>query len=861
MEPLYLLAEELEYELMLRGVYNVSNARARTVALRDLLAKEKIGLALAPTSSKTLFSSSEELSKCSKIYADILAKVDDSQVGRTGQLQCMSRLLHLKSRIVRILPASPQETSQMKDLIGGTKNIIKYLTPQLNDDTSSSRTDRNKSVPQGPIPTPNPRRFSLPEKQGIRRSSSPVSVPVNIVSQNSRIPSALGSGIDTRGAQAQTELESGYEPQSLHREEEVNRISVRHSIRSLTSGQERQKTPPIFGERQRNNDIAQDDLIFNDQQPSSFALRTSELNPEAIAFRPSFRSLSDRFAALQVHSPDKTVVIEDCFSDEEVEAPNTLVNPNRVNTNSLPLQSQSRRNPQILPKTRPNEQTNSHQFSRPLANLQTESYHLLLPNKQPQSKSKPELYQFPLSYKQPKSKAQPESYQFPLPNNQPQSKSQPDPSQFSWSHKIPQQNSKPVPSPERQPLPHLPPRQYSLAGYDRSESPPQRAFAEQVDSHRRRYGDNLYVPRNTQANVNYSESPPRPAFAEQVDSHRGRYGNDPYVPRNTQTDHNFADEPNRFGHDNNQHQAGYSSERYRKTVPVHQWRISFSGEGRGLHLYDFLSQVEMYRSSERLSSRDLLDSAVHLLTGRALKWFGLTRRSYFSWEQLVEAMKREFLPPSYDYSLLAEITNRMQKSTESCAEYMTHMQSLFDCLPMDLAEGHKIFIVQKNLLPKYALGVAPIPIISLSHLADVCRRIDGAYNRQSQIQLPFQQTPQFGHKQFSSRSRESYGLDEYNKEGSGDEQEVFEMRRHGTARKAGASAGIGKTTGSTPKVSCWNCDNPDHVYQDCREEKRNKFCYKCGKKGFISWDCPKCKGNAQQSPKEGEPDSATQKPL
>lgn len=838
MEPLHLLTEELEYELVLRGVYNVSNTRARTGALRDLLAKEKIGLALAPTSSKTLFSSSEELSKCSKIYADILAKVDDPQLGETGQRQCMSRLLHLKNRIVRILPASPQETSQMKDLIDGTKNIIKYLMPQVNDNAYSSLTDRNKSVTQSSIPVPSPRRFSLPENQEIRRSFSPVSVPVNIVSQNSRISSAFGSGVDTRGAHAQTEFESDYEPQSLHREEESDRISVRHSIRSLTRGQERQKTPPIFNERQRNNDIAQDDLIFNDQQPSSSVLRTSELNPDAIAFRPSFRSLSDRFAALRLQGNllDKTVVIEDCISDEEVEAPNILVNPNRFNANSLPRsQLQSRSNPQIQPKPRPNVQTDSHQFSRPQANLQTETNHLLLQNKQPQSKS----YQFPLPNQQPQSKSQPESYEFPLPNNQPQSKSQPGASQFSLSHKKPQQNSQPVPGPKMQPY----------------------CRAEQVDSRGGRYNDNLYVPRNTQANFDYSRTPPRPAFAEQVDSHRGRHSNDPYVHRNTRTDHNFADEPNRFGHDNNQHQAGYPSERYRKTVPVHQWRISFSGEGRGLHLYDFLSQVEMYRSSERLSSRDLLDSAVHLLTGRALKWFGLTRRNYFSWEQLVEAMKKEFLPPSYDYSLLAEITNRMQKSNESCAEYMTHMQSLFDCLPMNLDEEHKIFIVQKNLLPKYALGVAPIPIISLSHLADVCRRIDGAYNRQSQVQLPFQQTPQFGHKQFSSRSRESYGLDEYNKEGSGDEQEVCEMRRHGTARKAGTSAGIGKTTGSTSRVICWNCDSPDHIYQDCREEKRNKFCYKCGKKGFISWDCPKCKGNAQQNPKEGEPDSAAQKPL
>lgn len=49
MEPLYLLAEELEYELMLRGVYNVSNARARTGALETFwLKKKSVSLLLLP---------------------------------------------------------------------------------------------------------------------------------------------------------------------------------------------------------------------------------------------------------------------------------------------------------------------------------------------------------------------------------------------------------------------------------------------------------------------------------------------------------------------------------------------------------------------------------------------------------------------------------------------------------------------------------------------------------------------------------------------------------------------------------------------------------------------------------------------
>lgn len=46
----------------------------------------------------------------------------------------------------------------------------------------------------------------------------------------------------------------------------------------------------------------------------------------------------------------------------------------------------------------------------------------------------------------------------------------------------------------------------------------------------------------------------------------------------------------------------------------------------------------------------------------------------------------------------------------------------------------------------------------------------------------------------------------------------------------------------TPRNSksvCWNCTRQGHLFKDCRE-RRNTFCYTCGKRDFTSRNCPDC---------------------
>lgn len=296
-------------------------------------------------------------------------------------------------------------------------------------------------------------------------------------------------------------------------------------------------------------------------------------------------------------------------------------------------------------------------------------------------------------------------------------------------------------------------------------------------------------------------------------------------------------------------------DRFRKTVPVYQWRVSFSGDSKGVHLYDFLSKISMYKRSEQITDEDLLLSIGHLLTGKALQWYVAEGDMYHSLPALVDAMRRRFLPPDYDYRLQLEISNRQQKTSESFAEYMTHMKSLFKCLSVPMTEAQQVCILKKNLLQKYAIGVANAPDGSLARLCEICERLDDVFNRDSNLTMPFQETV----SKFSRPFNRSYGnyreanvidVDCDSKSDSAEEQELCAMhasRRSNTNKFIRPRSSNNDAVKSSSSIECWNCKQNGHVFNDCSKPQLNRFCFKCGNPDVIVNNCSKCKGNANQN--------------
>lgn len=266
----------------------------------------------------------------------------------------------------------------------------------------------------------------------------------------------------------------------------------------------------------------------------------------------------------------------------------------------------------------------------------------------------------------------------------------------------------------------------------------------------------------------------------------------------------------------------------RRPVPINQWKISFSGDGKGLHLHDFLAQVELLQKSERLSDEDLVYGLAHLLTGTARTWLTTVQGRFRAWSEVATAMKQRFLPDNYDYMLLHQISNNTQKPSESIVEFLTNMNALFNCLTIPITEQHKLFLIQKNLLPKYAMSIAPLGICSMERLLEVGRRMDCAFLPQSQ-QLPFQ--PNTGY--FKPNPRNISLIDDTNNDDESNQVELLELRRR-------------NQTVRTP-IRCWNCNATGHSFHDCPSERTGLFCYRCGSQNVTSISCKNCPKNGRRS--------------
>lgn len=287
--------------------------------------------------------------------------------------------------------------------------------------------------------------------------------------------------------------------------------------------------------------------------------------------------------------------------------------------------------------------------------------------------------------------------------------------------------------------------------------------------------------------------------------------------------------------------------RSRRTIPVNQWNVKFSGEG-GMSLSEFLGEVELFAQSEQFSDQELFASAIHLFSGHARKWFKANYDDFMSWEELVVALKEEFQSENYDFLLLSEIDSRLQGKDEPFSSFLAEMRILFGKLNASLSEKYKLFVLKKNMIPSHAMAISMLNITSVRELAIVCKRLDSAkflqdkQNSASGIACfvePAYRTP-FTRRVYRNNVNEVEGSDVPFQE----ENEVSELRRNFNTRKPEYKnpGNDQRQSGETFEKLCYNCDGKDHFFRNCTAE-RKIFCYICGQKGATVNTCPRCRAN------------------
>lgn len=736
--------EELEYELELRGIFNLPNVRARTAALRDILNNEEAGVSIPPKSSAHLRSADEELIICTELFHDVINVAETAIANNQplGVCESSQRLHHLMMRLERVLPVNEEQNSRSTNLLDC---IYEAICGLFKATRAKELNLKNCSLLGRSIRRP------LPSTKNImlNRGSDTVSAEIS------------GMLFDTRGAAAinTNEINLGLDTDGAHNGGDgVSLIEF--------------------------DDIGDENRGVIDSDRLSRQSTITEAAASHSLGRVLERQSQDR--RQKISSP--------ILGERHTTTPGHL--KTNLNNNAFSRQT-------IIPQNSIGLRTNSN-----LGNIYRA-------NGQPFVNSRPQI----TSSRQPVNN---------FANTNQNFTSNPGGLNFSFR---------------------------------RSEVGNNVTNFEQT-------GRNLNFPTLQQQNINYEDFDPtyskrlpnRPVTPYQYNNFSGGAYDVPasrpqFEPANRRSVQFANPENNQHFNrtavsDNHNNQSAWG---YRKSVPVHQWRISFSGEGRGMHLCEFLSQITMLQRAEMVSDHDILYSVVHLLSGRAKLWYQSVIDSIFTWQELVSEMKKEFLPDNYDYSLLCEISNRAQRSNETFGEFITEILASFRYLSIPVTEEHKLYIIKKNLLPRFSLGVAPLEITSLQRLIDVCRKIENAniYSTKNQA-LPFQrQSEKFrrvnvvDHENFGETEEEEYL------------PEVCAFRRGDGNSDGNAHANPFRSNNATNNTSkdgnnliCWNCRRKGHSFRECQKSQNGLFCYRCGAKDFTAARCPNCLGNERPNSNE-----------
>lgn len=255
-----------------------------------------------------------------------------------------------------------------------------------------------------------------------------------------------------------------------------------------------------------------------------------------------------------------------------------------------------------------------------------------------------------------------------------------------------------------------------------------------------------------------------------------------------------------------QPQAENKSYRYRNPIP--NWNLYFSGDGKGLDLNQFFTQVQLMARADRVSDVELLASAIHLFKGPARNWYMAFESMFDTWDVLKSALRQSFLSEDGDFLLLKEIEQRRQGKDEPFILYLSTLLNIFKHLKTPLGEKQRLDLVIRNMQPYLADRLALTEIYDTHHLSMLCKKIEDARDKYKS----FRQT----------------------------ETVVQSPKRNFYANELSSENNAPQRNVHFQKESCWNCLASDHTFKQCSRPKMRIFCYFCGELGQLAYQCTSC---------------------
>lgn len=396
---------------------------------------------------------------------------------------------------------------------------------------------------------------------------------------------------------------------------------------------------------------------------------------------------------------------------------------------------------------------------------------------------------------------------------------------------------------------------------------------------------------NFNANFNpYSNSSNFPNWSKFNDFYNNSNLNRPippspfnYNPFNNQSGPSYNNFGN-YSHQANVPFAGHAHNPSRRTLPVSKWNIDkYDGEDHGMGINEFLNVVDTMAMSEHVSERELFDSAVHLFTGPALKWY-MTMRStnrLFNWQHLTWELKRAFMHPDLDTMIRMKIYGRKQQRNESFKDYYHDMERLFQTMNVPMTENEKLPILAQNMRVDYKKQINFVQIPNIDFLLAAGQRMDainssiankvfgnekavnvvtetGAKpkNNNNNIQNSSQwqpsnppHGPNFTQNRSVPNNSRTQNLPAQTNERRPQQSSV--PPQESNTPRASTSCPFAPGTleyrivnhRPPPRNQCYNCGHFGHQMANCRCPK-SVLCENCGFQGYPSNNCPYCLKNS-----------------
>lgn len=261
---------------------------------------------------------------------------------------------------------------------------------------------------------------------------------------------------------------------------------------------------------------------------------------------------------------------------------------------------------------------------------------------------------------------------------------------------------------------------------------------------------------------------------------------------------------------------------------IHQWSLRFDGGQTGLDAEDFLFRVERQAQLYGVSHMALVMGFGELLRGRAEQWYWTYQRMFdgMTWEELRTAFRRRYAPHrATDHEIKTKMENRRQRAGEPFNNFCQDMEALASRLNRRMGDEELVEFIQRNMHMTLRKAMWRERVYSVEELLHVCTEYEKLC------------------KEEEWQSRRNVRVHELSWPDQVDDRNDTQSRVELLTRDVEAvrlSGGRGELT------ICWNCKDIGHMFTECPKPRNGIFCYSCGLKGYVKFDCPKCAGNERR---------------